>query len=193
MTSSRRSETIHGPSARRSPPAAAVLAALLLLTAAALTHVFAGDATKRGRLMDITWREPDGTLTMVHGREIRYVYWRRSHFSKPKDGRTYKDSTLEEKGLPLKGNFMPFDQCDRFDFQWSTTEDEKPALRILFTKVRGEAVVGAGNEMAGADHPSSPYIAFDVGDQQQRIDVLPLATPSQREGKRTLVSMVCTL
>jgi len=193
MTSSRRYETTHRPSARRSLLAAAAMTALLLPVAGAPAHFFAGDATKRGRLMDITWREPDGTLTMVHGREIRYVYWRRSHFSKPKDGKTYKDSTIEDKGLPLKGNFLPFDQCDRFDFQWSTTDDEKPALRIHFKKVRGDVVVGSGNEIAGADHPFSPYISFDVDDRPQRIDLLPLATPSQREGKRTLISMVCTL
>jgi hypothetical protein len=170
---------------------ALALAALLLGSCALMT--FAGEATKRGRLMDITWREPDGTVKEVHAREIRYVYSTRAHFSKPKNGKTFKDSTIENKGIPLKGSFLAFDQCDRFDFQWSQPGEEGPALRIHFKKVGGNVVVGAGNEIAGVNHPTPPYLTFFVDDREERIDLPAVAPAAQREGKRLILSMVCTL
>jgi len=168
--------------------------AILLLCAWGTVGVFAGEATKRGRKMDITWREPDGTLREVHAREIRYIYYSRSHLSKPRDGVTYKDETIENKGIPLKGNFLPFDKCDRFDFQWSEAgSGEGPALRISYKKINGDAGVGTGNELAGVDHPKPPFLQFMVNDKEHRIDLMAVSPPGLREGKPALLSMVCTL
>lgn len=193
MTSFRESEPSLKECTRTHRPPSRALVVLLLLAASAIALSFAGEATKRGRKMDITWREPDGTLKEVHAREIRYVYWTRSHLSKPRNGKTYKDSTTREEGIPLKGNYLPFDQCDRIDFQWSETEDEKPALRIHFKKYRGDVLLGAGNELAGADHPTAPYLQFTVDGKEHKIDMLPVSPKSAREGKPVLLSMVCTL
>jgi hypothetical protein len=168
--------------------------AILLLCAWGTVGVFAGEATKRGRKMDITWREPDGTLREVHAVDIRFVYWSRSHLSKPRDGVTYKDETVEYKGIPLKGNFLPFNKCDRYDFQWSEEAGgEVPTLRIHYKNIGGEIIVGSGNELAGVDHPKPPFLQFMVDDKEHRIELMAVSPHALREGKPTLLSMVCTL
>ncbi len=196
MTSSRGSEIAARPGriAGRRAPSPVALAIVIPLIVAGIASLFAGEATKRGRKMDITWREPDGTLREVHAIEIRYVYYSRSHLSKPRDGVTYKDETIENKGIPLKRNFLPFSQCDRFDFQWSEEAGgEVPALRIHFKKVGGEVIIGTGNELAGANHPIPPYFQFMVDGEERRIDLMPVSPPALRQGKSTLLRMVCTL
>lgn len=192
MTSSSRFETESRRARRAFFPASLVV--VIPLIAIGFAAAFAGEATKRGWKMDITWREPDGTLREVHAVDIRFVYYSRSHLSKPRDGLTYKDETIENKGIPLKGNFLPFNKCDRFDFQWSEVDSgEGPALRINYKKINGDAGVGTGNELAGVDHPKPPFLQFTVDDKEQRIELMAVSPPALREGKPTLLSMVCTL
>ena len=61
------------------------------------------------------------------------------------------------------------------------------------TLANGKVRHGSGTALAGASHPTSPYIAFQVDGTPHRIDLSPLSSEAERAGKPRIVTMVFTL
>ena len=170
----------------------AVIAVILLLAPA--SRAFAKEATARGKKAIITWIDEQGVRKEGAAREIFYRYYLRTYLQVPKDGKNFKDDLRTDKGIPLAGDFTSFVLIDRVDFSWETdpvTEISRLAVKVTLSN--GTVRQGSGTSLAGASHPTSPYLSFTVDGKPHQIDLHPLSSAAERAGKPMLVSMRFTL
>ena len=155
----------------------------------------AGEPNKRGKYAIIHWIDETGAAREVTGGEIRYGYYIRSYYNVPRDGKLYEDRLQLDKGLTLgRKTWVKFSSIDTIEFSWAAEGSEAPtqlALRIIDPK--GKVTTGTGNEIPGANHPTSPFIQYLVGGVEQRLEIRPLASAAQRQGKPVIQKMVFTL
>ena len=172
-------------------PALAVALALFAPAGPALSK----EATARGKKADITWLDEKGVKQQAAAREIVYGYYTRVYLNVPKNGKSYKDETHEHKGVSLAGDYLSFSTLDKIELAWKQDDTAGGATRlsVTVTKANGKVVEVAGSTLAGASHPSSPYIAFTVDGQPHKIELNPMADAGDRAGKPQLVSVVFTL
>ena len=139
------------------------------------------------------WVEPDGTVRDAAGKEIRYVHHERTMLSVPRKGRSFKDRTRENRGIPISRNFISFSQCDRIEFDREVDGRGNSVLLLRIHLVDGEIVEARGPELAGADHPESPWLEFSVDRKKVRIPLHPIAAEGTVAGQRRIRSLVFTL
>ncbi len=164
--------------------------ALALSGPASVSPAGAGEAAARGKKAIIVWLDESGERKEADAREIRYGYYQRVYLSVPKDGRTFKDEEREDKGIPIAGQYTKFTLIDRIDVEWRTnpeTSAQRLNLKVTYPHARTQMM--SGNDLAGALHPKSPYIAFTSGGMQHRIDLDPRSSEANRRGKLRLVSI----
>ncbi|HKY31999.1 MAG TPA: hypothetical protein VJV23_05635 [Candidatus Polarisedimenticolia bacterium] len=170
-------------------------AAIGLVLAAPAAGTEAKEATNRGAKATITWMDETGERRQVaEARDIRYGYYIRAHLSVPKDGRTFRDDLKETKAIPFFKNAVKFSVTDRITFE--RVEDAatgRSRLTVTIRKANGRMVTGIGEELAGAQHPLSPFIAFRAGAEERAIDLDPITPEAKRRGKPRLLEIQFTL
>lgn len=189
--SSGRSETPTHPASasRRAAAAAAVLIASTAIPLPAAAP-WAGEATGRGRKAEIVWIDADGERHEEVGRLIRYGYYRRVFLSVPREGRSYKDDERKVKGLPFSGDFLSFPRIDVVEFEYHPSGHEGEQGLVLNVRLlKGAPKRKEGTTLAGAQHPESPWISFTVDGEEHQVEVHPLASREEMEGRARILSM----
>ncbi len=154
----------------------------------------AGEPNKRGKYAIVHWLDESGAPREVRGGEIRYGYWVRTQYNVPRDGKMFADRLELDKGIPLAKNFVKFTSVDVIELIWAGegTEASKQ-LELRFTEPKGKVTTGSGNTLAGVNHASPPFIQYMVDGKEHRIEIPPLATAAQRQGKPLLQKLVFVL
>ncbi|HEY3176055.1 MAG TPA: hypothetical protein VGK94_09905 [Candidatus Polarisedimenticolia bacterium] len=170
------------------------LALALLIASATASLTGAAEATARGRNATLTWIDENGQRQEVAGKEIRYGYFTRVYLKIPKDGKNYRDEERQDKGLPFAEDFLRFSIMDKIELKREIDPDSGASrLALKITLVGDRVRTGRATTLAGATHPSSPYIQFEVEGVKRRIELMPLAPEDQRRGKPQLVALDFTL
>ena len=149
----------------------------------------AKEATKQGRNATIVWLDEQGARHETRGGEIRYGYFTRAQLSVPRDGRNYRDDEHQREGLSFARTYHKFSKIRLIEFRYVKLEESAGTrLELRITPLRGKPFTESGNSLTGAEHPSSPFIAFRVDGVERRIELFPLATEKDRTGKPLIVS-----
>ena len=152
--------------------------------------VHAKEAMHRGDKAVVTWLDENGVKQTARVRGVTYGHYERRYLTVPKDGLGYKDTLVEQKGLPLAGGFVKFTSVDTIELSWETDAATGASqLRIEMVPPNGKRKTARGGELAGAAHPTSPYLAFLVDGAPMKFNLEPMSTAAERSGHPQILSI----